>query len=200
MIEVFIAFDASLRQKKKAELLKKYPAAILIDETRATSDTIRAHAYPSLFEPVQTVVIATDVITTIDTDVTLLKELAASPSVFYMFERALSTDIKKTLSKFGSVTVLDTKPVQKTQSSLFTEASALVSQPNKLKRWQQFQQLLQTQVPEAFIGIMYWKLRDMALKGNASSKAMYDALITAHADAWIHGVPLAGAIEKVLLS
>jgi hypothetical protein len=56
--------------------------------------------------------------------------------------------------------------------------------------------------PEAILGILYWKLRDLITKGRnaVQYQEQYRALLSAHAKAWEQGVPIALAIEKVILS
>jgi hypothetical protein len=199
MISILVSTDTALRLKRRTSLEKAHPHAIVLDDASITADVLRAHAYPSLFEEGASVVIVSFALETIELTKQLLETLSASPTQFFFLERSLAADAKKLLSKYGSVEILDAK-VTKKAPSLFYDASAVVLESNKLKRWQKLQTLLQSEVPEAFIGILYWKLRDMAVKGNASSKTMYDALITAHSEAWINGTPLSNAIEKVLLT
>jgi hypothetical protein len=87
MIEVIVSADAVLRQKKKTDLMKKYPNALIADDTAINAEALRAYAYPSLFDAAVSAVIVSHAGDAIEFDAPLIKELAASPSQFFFFER-----------------------------------------------------------------------------------------------------------------
>ena len=200
MIEVIVSSSSDARRLHKEKVLREFPQANILDDTIASIDILRSYAYPSLFEETPLIVIAPFLLEAQTLSKEQLRELAASPTQFYLYERSITADLKKMINALGTLSTLESGEKKKPAASLFYEASALVVEQSKLKRWQHLQELMQKEAPEAFIGIVYWKLRDMATKGNVQSKLLYDALINAHAQAWIQGTPLANALEKVLLT
>ena len=162
-------------------------------------------AYPSLFETVAPVVWAQFIL---DREDGFMKEkiqvLAASPTIFVIEEFSILADTKKIFEKHGAqVFVQKTAAKAKEYNPLFSIVEGMVG-ADKKSRWMAYQKALAEDiVPEALMGVLYWKLRQQCgyAKGDmlAWYKKLYADFIEAHAYAWKTGTPLALMIEKVLL-
>jgi hypothetical protein len=87
------------------------------------------------------------------------------------------------------------------KSNLFGVTS-LLALPSKKDRWIAYQKAIAQYPIEAILGMLYWKVRDLALKEKdqqGTYHTLYTNMLEAHAKAWQNGTPLELAIEKVLL-
>ncbi len=206
MIEVIVGFDKDLRSKKREEILKRFSGEIiLLDDLDNSPTSLEAYIYPSLFSLNPPIVRATYLIEESEAEITkdLLKKTISSPTIFILEERAISSPLVKTIEKEGGLVhqIKEGKKVPKI-NTIFGVTEAITAQSKK-DRWLAFQKAKKEHAPEALIGILYWKLRQLTEKPGAQSlrfKKIYRGLILAQKRAWQKGFPLELAIEKVILS
>lgn len=202
MIHVVVTPENDVWMRERDTLLASFDGEkIVLDDNIHTIADLKAQSYPTLFEKPRTV-IAAHLFESVDAiPLDLVQTLAASPTLFILWERTLTAPEKKILEKGGANIILPkSESVRAPQKNLFMDVAALCTITNKKDRWLAYQAIISDERPEAIIGIMYWKLRDLIQKKGAAYRQFYDALITAHAQAWIDGTPLEYAIEKVLLT
>jgi hypothetical protein len=178
---------------------------IIYDDTYGKVADLEQYLYPSLFSLASPVIHLKFMLAQEAESVTtiFLKKLLASPTIFLFEELALSPAIIALFKKTGAVVHVETKaPTLKKEGDIFLVTKALTN-PDKKSRWIAYRTALVDHPVEAIIGILYWKVRELATK-NAVDKekylALYKKLLTAHARAWETGAPLELMIEKVLLT
>jgi hypothetical protein len=208
MLTVIVSDTKPFRSARIADLLQQYGDSeiIMLDDTLATVADLEQYLYPSLFTPVSPVVHTKFILDTREKDLTvaLVKKLQASPTVFIFEELSLSKPFVASLKKQGvEVHADDAKISAKTagKDNLFSVTN-LITMQNKKDRWLAYQDAISKYPIEAILGMLYWKVRDMALRekdGNGPYHTLYTKMLEAHASAWQHGTPLALAIEKTLL-
>lgn len=207
MLTIVVADTKSYRADRIAALLETYALSevIVLDDTLVTIAELEQYLYPSLFALTAPLVHARFVLDAKEKDLTpaLLKKIIASPTIFLFEELSLSKPFLVSLKKMG-VEIHD-EPARATareqKNNLFSVTN-LVTMQNKKDRWLAYQKAIEQYPIEAILGMLYWKVRDMALKekdSNGQYHSLYTALLEAHATAWQQGTPLALAIEKVLL-
>lgn len=206
MLLLIVADTQSARQKHITPFLATLGASEVLryDDTYGTLTDLEQYLYPSLFSiapPVIHIKFMLEASTVIEN--TFLKKLMASPTLFLFEEMALPSPLVTLFKKVGAVihTEGDIKKVPK-GADIFGATLALTA-TDKKSRWMAYRKALANHPIEAVIGILYWKIRDLATK-NPKEKNRYNALykkmLTAHARAWETGAPLELMIEKVLLS
>ena len=126
----------------------------------------------------------------------------ASPTVFVLEESGISAPQKKLFEKHGArVYEYQYEKKQKEEATIFAITAAL-TMTSKKDRWLLFQKCIAEHAPEALVGILFWKLRqllDRPSKQTVHYQQLYTRLMHAQQRAWQRGVPLALLIEKVLL-
>lgn len=206
MIILVVADDKNTRTRHIDEVITgAHGAEVLIhDDTSGTLSDLEHYLYPSLFSIVPPIVqikfmVATN---TDEMNTSFLKKLSESPTVFIFEEWALPTPIVTAFKKAGAVIHTAEKKISKAKApDLFAIVSAIITAADKKSRWMTYRRALEGNAIEAIIGIMYWKVRDMAAKGNKEKyMELYKQLLSAHARAWESGTPLELMIEKVLLT
>lgn len=214
MIHVVVSNDPILRAQGSDTHIKTLGVddVLVIDDSTHTLADLETYSYPSLFDAPRAIVASFLIgstkaketgssVKSADLPLDTLKKLAASPVPFVLREVALTAPQKKILERAGAtIAITDGTPARAPQKNLFMDVAALCTTTNKKDRWLAYHAIIADERPEAIIGIMYWKLRDLVQKKGVVYKNFYDALITAHSQAWIQGTPLALAIEKVLLT
>lgn len=202
---------AAQHKKYRTEALREIQETIgitdtiILDDTVATLSDIEGYMYPSLFTVTNPIVHSKFLIEGGDIDAIFIKKCVASPTIFIFEEFAIPASSVTILKKHGAiVSIEDKKNTEKTFSKkpdLFAVTGALTA-PSKKDRWLIYQAALQEHPPEALLGILYWKVRDLVIKGRDAQKwkVVYSKLLNAHAHAWQNGSPLALAIEKVILT
>ena len=174
---------------------------VVLDDTLIAVGELAQYCYPSLFSLSIPYVHAQFVLSR-DHDaitVTLVKELAASPTHFIFEEFSVPKTILDTFKKYGAT--IHTAPKQgstKKKDDTFEKVSRLVTLSDKKNRWLAYRELVAQQPIEAMMGILYWKARQLA-QTSPTHRALYESLLDAHARAWKSGVPLEILVEKVLL-
>lgn len=206
MLTVVVADTKPFRIDRIAAIMQQYDAneVIMLDDTLITVGDLEQYLYPSLFTLTPPVIHTRFILETKEKDLTpvLIKKLLASPTIFILEEMSLPKPLIISLKKAGAEIHSDeTKPVAKAKENLFGVTS-LITMANKKDRWLAYQQAIVHYPIEAIVGMLYWKVRDMAMKEKNDTgpyHMLYTKLLEAHAAAWQEGTPLALAIEKTLL-
>lgn len=204
MIVLIVADNKTVRSRYVEQFITAGADVLVHDETYGTLADLEHYLYPSLFS-VTTPIIHSKFIITSDIDTAtpaFIKKLAASPTVFIFEEMMLPAAIITVFKKSGAVVHLDEKQkAVKKAPDLFNSVASIISARDKKSAWIAYRRALETNSIEAIIGIMYWKVRDMATRGEKEKyMILYKKLLSAHARAWQSGTPLELMIEKVLLT
>lgn len=205
MIEIIIANDKETRTKMREGLIKRFSGEIIyLDDINSSLVGLEAFVYPSLFSVAPTVVHATYLIEEDSSVLTseLLKKIVSSPTIFILEERSISSPLIKIIEKEGGIVHQNKELKSSTKpSTIFGITNALTAQSKK-ERWLAYQKAKEEHSPEALIGILYWKLRQLSEKPDKTGtryKGIYSKLIQAHKESWQKGFPLDLAIERVIL-
>lgn len=203
MIVVIVGEEIKERQKERALHIGER-AATLVDDSVVDFSSLEAYAYPSLFVSEAPVVHAKFLLEDIKTfPGVLLETLSTSPTLFVLEELTLSAPKKKELQKYGAVIHEQKKEKIKKSASTIFEVTKALTLPAKKDRWLSYIKAEKEHAPEALVGILYWKLRELIAGATGEKKkgfqAMYRTLMDAHKHAWQNGYPLSLAIEKVIL-
>jgi hypothetical protein len=206
MLHVIIGTDVDTRIKKRASLVtEKNGEIIVLDDTTSSLVTLEQYIYPSLFSISMPVVHARYLLEEYGEELSkqLLQKMVNSPTIFILEEKGLRAPIIKDIEKEGGLIHHD-KPNKQSlkQNTIFAVTNALTA-TSKKDRWLAYEQARVEHSPEAIIGILYWKLRDLIEKSGSRAQHfsdIYRALMQAHKQSWQKGVPLHLAIEKVILT
>lgn len=205
MLYIIVSSDSETRIKKRASIFSELTGEpISIDDATSSLVGLEEYIYPSLFSIGVPVVHGKYLIGEYAADLTkeLLQKLVASPTVFVLEEQAISTPLIKTIEKEGATVYREDAVKQLPKPNTIFGVTNAITAPHKKDRWLAYISAKNEHAPEALIGILYWKLRDLIEKAgtkNSFYKTMYTKLIHAHKDAWQKGFPLSLAIEKVIL-
>lgn len=201
----FIVADAKSFRKSHVDTLVKKLApseVIVFDDTLLSVSDLEQYIYPSLFNTGTSFIHAQFILDAKEKELTplLLKKLIASPTMFVFEELTASKPFLTNAKKQGAVVHIEEKTKSAKQENLFSVTS-LITLPKK-DRWIAYEKAIAKYPIEAILGMLYWKVRDLALKEKSDGPyhQLYTAMIEAHAAAWIQGTPLELAIEKVLLT
>ncbi|HTH93107.1 MAG TPA: hypothetical protein VL576_01320 [Candidatus Paceibacterota bacterium] len=205
MLTIITSQSKPFRKKHLEELLDQYAPTdvITFDDIVLSIADLEQYVFPSLFNSDTTFIHAQFVLDTKEKDLTaeLMKKLIASPSVFVFEELGLSKPFLTAAKKQGAIVHADEKEKAPVKKENLFGVTSLLSLPKK-DRWMAYQNAIAQYPIEAILGMLYWKVRDLALKeksNNGPYHLLYTSMIEAHANAWVHGTPLVLAIEKVLL-
>lgn len=206
MLTIVVADNKEYRTARISDVVAEYSPneIIVLDDTVMTVTDMEQYLYPSLFTVGAPLVHIRFIFDTKEKELTpiLLKKIIASPTIFLFEELALSKPFITNLKKQGAVTYTEDVPKKSAAKDNLFAVTNLVTMPSKKDRWLAYQKAIAQFPIEAILGILYWKVRDMALKEKNDSgqyHLLYTALLQAHARAWQEGTPLTLAIEKVLL-
>lgn len=178
---------------------------LIYDDTYGKVADLEQYLYPSLFSLAPPVIHLKFMLNQEADSVTsiFLKKLLASPTIFIFEELSLPSPMVTLFKKTGAIVHLEHKlPTVKKEGDIFLVTKALTN-PDKKSRWMAYRAALIDHSIEAIIGILYWKVRDLATKNTADKErymTLYKKLLAAHARAWETGTPLELMIEKVLLT
>jgi hypothetical protein len=205
MLVLIVGNEKINRRVPAHDVVPDMGAANMYDDTMLSFADLEQFAYPSLFESMPPVIWAQFIL---DKEDTFTKEkiaiLANSKTIFIIEEFAITADTKKIFEKHGAQVFVQKKESKtKEYNPLFSIVEGMVG-VDKKSRWMAYQKALAEDiVPEALMGVLYWKLRQQCgyAKGDTLVwyKKLYTDFIQAHAHAWKSGTPLALMIEKVLL-
>jgi hypothetical protein len=176
---------------------------LYLDDTTSTLTDLEHYLYPSLFTFTPPIVRARFILAGAEDEITTdrIKKFAASPTIFIFEELSLSAPTKTLFKKYGAqIHVAEKEKALPKENTLFGVTGAITGADKKM-RWFAFREALEKHPIEALLGILYWKVRELAAKekGIGKYKELYRALITAHAHAWKQGTPLELMIERVIL-
>lgn len=202
MLHVIIGTDTTVRKKERASLVGT-GTPFFLDDTVATLEDLKEYVYPSLFSVEAPLVHARFLCEGNSERITkeFITLLSESPTLFILEEYTLSAPVKKLFEKHGATVSEHIQKKKAVENTIFGVTSALTL-PTKKERWMAYRNAMKEHPPEALIGILYWKLRQLIEKSKDTSqyKNIYTALISAHKTAWQKGYPLELAIEKVILT
>lgn len=205
MLTIIIGVDSEARTNKRESILAKHNAEVVaVDDMMSSISELEQYLYPSLFSLSIPIIHGKYLLEEYTEQLTkdLLQKLVISPTVFILEERALAAAIIKTIEKEGGTIFHDKGNKQAVKpNTIFSVTNALTA-TSKKDRWLAYRTARNEHAPEALIGILYWKLRDLIEKSGARGsayKTMYTALMKAHKQAWQKGFALDVAIEKVIL-
>lgn len=203
MLYLVVGDNHILRTTQIATIVPEEGEVFVFDETQGTLLDLEQFLYPSLFMAAAPVVhlkymLDTDVLTGM-----FLQKLLASPTMFVFEEIAVPSPIVTSFKKAGAIVHTQEKANNtKKESDIFAVISAITALDKK-KRWMAYRDALTAHPVEAIMGILYWKVRDMANKMPKEKEkylSLYRRLLNAHARAWETGTPLELVVEKVILT
>jgi hypothetical protein len=204
MLYIVVSDDKAYRHARVSEIVGVFADSdiITLDDTLVVLEELEQYLYPSLFTIASPIVHARFMLDAEAMHPTFAKKLAASPTIFVFEEIVVPGAVLTAMKKHGAI--VHDEAVKKTaapRADMFASTAALTA-PNKKDRWLAYQSAIGQHAIEAILGILYWKVRDLMLKGKDREKweAIYRSMIDAHARAWQTGSPLTLAIEKVILS
>lgn len=205
MLTIIIGADSKVRTDKREGILAKHGSEVVaVDDMLGSISELEQYLYPSLFSLAVPVIHGKYLLEEHADQLTreLLQKLVLSPTVFILEERALATAFIKTIEKEGGTIFHDkgNKQIAK-PNTIFAVTNALTA-ISKKDRWLAYRTARSEHAPEALIGILYWKLRDLIEKSGARGevyRVIYTRLMKAHKHAWQKGFALDVAIEKVIL-
>ena len=176
--------------------------SIMLDDTTAAIIDLEQYAYPSLFSMTVPIVHARFMLGAKQEIIAdMVKKLVASPTVFVLEDFSLLAAQTAVFKKHGAIIHAEPKRAAAAKPNMFALVEGVLLK-NKKERWIAYQGVVRDHAIEAVLGILYWKVRDLLQKdtrNNQQWSALYTALLRAHANAWLKGIPLSLAIEKVLL-
>lgn len=206
MLYVIIGEQKGDRAGSVGRIVSQFPDSdiLVLDDTMCTITDLEQYIYPSLFSAAVPIVHTKFIMDgkAGEMNAERIKKLHASPTIFICEEFFLPATVL-TLLKKHAVEIYSAKKAEKTKtpSTIFSVTNALTL-GDKKSRWFAYQDAIAEHPIEAVLGILYWKIRDLIIKGGKDQeryKNLYTALITAHKNAWLNGTSLELAIEKVIL-
>lgn len=205
MLQVIVSPDINTRAKKRASILSLYKEEVInISDENSSILDLEQYLFPSLFSSGNTVVHARYLLEEYGDllDKSLLTKLIKSPTFFLLEERILGTPVIKMLEKEGASVFLEKNKSSVVKKGNIFSVTEAITANSKKDRWMAYQKSKLEHSPEALIGILYWKLRDLIEKNPSKSKPfkdLYTKLIKAHKKAWQAGFSLDMAIERAIL-
>lgn len=206
MIFLITADNQSFRRTHIEDIIATLPDSDVLhyDDTYGVLADLEQYLFPSLFTIATPIVHVKFMLTESDALRTeLLKKLLASPTLFLFEEIMAPAPLIALFKKSGAVVyTAEKKAVQKKEEGIFAATKALTA-PDKKSRWLAYRAALTEHPIEAIVGILYWKVRDLATKSTSEKNkynALYQKLLLAHTRAWESGAPLELMIEKVILT
>lgn len=205
MLTIIVADNKIFRAARVSALMAEYAPTeiIMLDDSVTTVADIEQYLYPSLFMIGAPMVHLRFILDAKEKELTavLLKKIIASPTIFLFEELALSKPFITALKKQGAIVHADETKKAAKENNMFA-VTGLVTIASKKDRWLAYQKAVAQYPIEGILGLLYWKVRDLALKERSDSgqyHLLYTALLEAHAKAWQEGTPLTLAVEKTLL-
>jgi hypothetical protein len=210
MLTIVVADSKPFRTSRIASIVAEYAISevIVFDDTVLTISDLEQYVYPSLFSSGTPLIHTRFIFETKEKELmpVLLKKLIASPTMFIVEELSLSKPFLTAIKKQGAVVYTVDKPAfgqasGAAKDTIFSVTN-VITIASKKDRWIAYQKAIAQYPIEGILGMLYWKVRDMALKEKSQTgtyHTLYTKMLEAHATAWQEGTPLALAIEKVLL-
>lgn len=203
MVFLIISDNKSFRKKRLGEILEPLTESeiILFDDAVGELADLEQYLYPSLFSEVAPIIHAQFVLDeTVSSEG--LKKLIASPTIFILEELTLPSTTVTLFKKCGAIIHATEKQKIKKQDSDIFSATACITATDKKSRWLAYRSAIEKHSIEAILGILYWKVRTLATKGQSGNEyeVLYVRLLDAQSRAWQTGAPLEALIEKVILT
>ena len=200
MIFLVVADTQQQRQRHIETILAPFGESevLIYDDTYGTVGDLEQFLYPSLFSSAPPVVQVKFMLAEM-LDTSYLKKMLASPTIFLFEEMILASPLVTSFKKAGAIVHTELRQKKESKSNDIFGVTLALTAKDKKSRWIAYRQALDVHPIEAIIGILYWKLRELASK-NSEYKSLYKKMLGAHARAWEIGAPLDLMIEKVLLS
>jgi hypothetical protein len=202
MLQIIIGTDTNKRIQKRNSIFSELKCEIItLDDVAATIETLEGYIYPSLFSIEPSVVHGKFLLQkTPNINRELVKKFVSSPTFFILEEISIASPLLKILEKEGTI-VHQHKLDTFTKVNTIFEITNVLTTKNKKDRWLAYQKSILEHSPEALIGILYWKLKQLIDKNpkNNDFKIIYQSLMQAQKSAWQKSTPLTLAIEKVIL-
>lgn len=204
MLHIIIGTNIKNRIDKRNKLLEKRTGDIIVlDDMSSDFAGLEKYAFPSLFSVGVPVVHAKDLLGEFSEQLTkeLLVTLVNSPTFFILEERALGSNIIKTLEKSGVLVHQEALVKTKSpQTNIFAVTNAVTAKSKK-DRWLAYRMALNEHSVEAIAGVLYWKLRSLieASPKNQIFKNTYTLFMKAQKNSWQKGFSLELAIERAIL-
>lgn len=204
MLHIIIGTNSDHRKEKRSTLSDGGADVVFLDDSISNFSALVEYAYPSLFSLSTPVVHGKYLLEKNDgVNTETILTLVTSPTIFILEEMAMTAPVKKQFEKHGAHLheIKESKKTVSGGSTIFSVTHAITAL-NKKDRWMAYQESVKDHAPEALIGILFWKLRqllDTPSKQTKQYQTLYSALMDAQRRAWQRGFPLSLAIEKVLL-
>lgn len=205
MLTIVVSDSKSFRASRISEIMQDNASSevMVFDDTLITIADLEQYLYPSLFNITVPLIHTRFIIDAKEKDISanFWKKLIASPTVFVFEEMALSKPFLTAVKKQGATIHNQEKIKSAAKENLFAVTN-LLAMPNKKDRWIAYQKAVAQYPIEAILGLLYWKVRDMAMKEKSEQgtyRVLYAKMLEAHSNAWQEGTPLELAIEKTLL-
>jgi hypothetical protein len=203
MLYVIATDNKTSRGTKILEVVSahEHTERIVLDDSMMTLQDLEQFLYPSLFSQGVSLVHGKFFLDRGDFDEGMIKKFVMSPTVFIFEELALPKQLATTLTKSGAVVHLGEKqPAPKKEGDIFA-VTACITAKDKKARWIAYRTALETQPIEALLGILFWKLRTLAVNGAKGNQyeQLYKAMLGAQKRAWQTGAPLDALVEKIIL-
>lgn len=205
MLQVIVSVDFNTREQKRNIEISKYEGNIIcLDDTNSTLSSLQEFLYPSLFSENTPFVHGKHLLEEFSNEVTkeILQSLVKSSTIFLLEERIVPMAFIKMIEKEGGIVHQFKTHKQEIKNSDIFSVTGVITSISKKDRWLIYRNALENNPPEALIGILYWKLKDLISKPSSKNfyfKGIYRKLMHAHKNAWQNGFPLELAIEKVIL-
>lgn len=205
MLTLVVGDNQEIRRTYIASVVVADSEVLVFDETQGTLIDLEQYLYPSLFMSMAPVVhvkymLTPDAVVVLGS---LLQKMLASPTVFIFEEIELPATLVTAFKKSGAIVYTQEKiKSSKKDADIFAVTNAITA-VDKKNRWFAYREALALHPVEAIMGILYWKVRDMATKFPKEKDRymkLYRDLLLAHTRAWETGAPLELVIEKVLLT
>lgn len=203
MLVVVVGDNQQARHAHITSVLPEGATVTVFDDTQGVLGDLEHYLYPSLFVEVAPVIHVKYMLNIEPLASVLVKQMIASPTLFVFEEIEVGAGIVPSLKKAGAVIYTQEKSAKPQKPDDIFAVTGALTAPDKKKRWMIYRDALATHPIEAIIGILYWKVRDLALKSpkeKVKYLQLYRDLLTAHASSWQSGTPLELGIEKVLLA
>jgi len=135
-----------------------------------------------------------------------LDDLKNSENVFVFLEKKVIKDIVNKFNKYSEEVKEFTLPKGREEKANVFAITYPLEKRDKKNMWLEFQKLKETDTsPEALSGILFWKIKDMLLKGNSKNwsetelKNLSSKLVSLHHDAHRGLVDFPTGLEKFII-
>ncbi len=205
MIYLIVSDNKDVRNSHISGIVSgsEYSEVFSFDDTFGGILDLEQYLFPSLFSIAPPIIHIRFMLEADSLSPIFIKKLLASPTMFLFEEMNLAAPVITMLKKSGAIVHSESKTKQIKKTSDIFGATLAITAKDKKSRWIAYRNALKDHPIEAIIGILYWKVRDLAsknLKEKENYILLYKNLLSSHAMAWQSGTPLELAVEKVILT